>query len=95
MLPWVCTVMNDSRRQNVARTLEPYSAVMIFLFLFFVLTLSVIYYWTDAPQHDISVRRLKISKYPQPSSPCYLAEQQFIFDLNFDQYRAACYQVFK
>ena len=53
MLPWVCTVMNDSWRQNVARTSEPYSAVMIFCFCFFFLTLSVIYYWTDAPQHDI------------------------------------------
>ena len=61
MLPWVCTVMNDSRRQNVARTLEPYSAVMIFLFLFFFWH----YLWSITEQtHRNMISQLDDWKYP-------------------------------
>ena len=55
MLPWVCSVIDHRRRQNVVRTSVTHSAApRVPLFCsYHILTSSVIYYWTDARQHGI------------------------------------------
>ena len=50
LLPFVDSVMNHRRLQNIVRT--SIARVAIFCF-YLILTSSVIYYWTDAQQHGI------------------------------------------
>ena len=55
MLPCVCSVIDHRGRQNVVRTSVTHSAApRVPLFCsYYILTSSVIYYWTDARQHEI------------------------------------------
>ena len=55
MLPWVCSVIDHRRRQNVVKTTVTHSpAARVPLLCFYdILTSSVIYYWTDTRQHRI------------------------------------------
>ena len=55
MLPCVCSVIDHSRRQNVVRTSVTHSATphLPLFCSYHILTSSVIYYWTDARQHEI------------------------------------------
>ncbi len=50
-LPWVCSVIDHRRRQNVVRTTVTYSPSESY----HILTSSVIYHWTDARQNGIYV----------------------------------------
>ena len=55
MLPWVCSVIDHRRRQNVVKTSVTHSpaARVLLLCFYHILTSSVIYYWPDARQHGI------------------------------------------
>ena len=55
MLPCVCSVTGHRGRQNVVRTSVTHSAAprVPRSCSYHILTSSVIYYWTDAPQHEI------------------------------------------
>ena len=55
-MPWVCSVTDFKRCQNVVRTLVMYSAVPCTTFLWFscyILTSSVIYHWKVTQQSEV------------------------------------------
>ena len=63
MLWWVCSIKDHRWRQNVVRTLVTHSAASVchFFYSYHILTSSVIYFWTHAPEARNLFVRLNIS----------------------------------
>ena len=70
MLPWVCSVIDHRGRQNVVKTSVTHSpAARVPRCFYYILTSSVIYYWTDARQHGIYLLNRDLSIIKQEGNP--------------------------